>query len=87
MASPAWNADTVTRQGLFAWDRWSRLTPFLIQVKNSLRQMGKVELNSAMVRELAQAHGGNVVARSDGHDLGSEFVVTLPVAMDESLPA
>ncbi|MBC7701173.1 HAMP domain-containing sensor histidine kinase [Aquabacterium sp.] len=32
----------------------------------------------AVVRELVEAHGGNVVATSQGRNLGSEFVVTLP---------
>jgi diguanylate cyclase len=48
---------------------------------------GGLGIGLAVVRELVAAHGGSVVARSAGHDLGSEFVVTLPVAMDESLPA
>ncbi len=34
----------------------------------------------SVVRELVRAHGGNVVARSAGHGLGSQFVVTLPLA-------
>jgi len=34
----------------------------------------------AVVRELVEAHGGSVVARSAGRDLGSEFIVTLPLA-------
>ena len=33
-----------------------------------------------VVRQLAQAHGGGVVANSDGPGLGSRFVVTLPMA-------
>lgn len=33
----------------------------------------------SVVRELAEAHGGSVVAGSRGPDLGSEFVVTLPL--------
>jgi len=33
----------------------------------------------AVVRELVEAHGGNVVAASAGKDLGSQFVVTLPL--------
>lgn len=32
----------------------------------------------AVVQELVEAHGGTVVARSAGRDLGSEFVVLLP---------
>jgi diguanylate cyclase (GGDEF)-like protein len=31
-----------------------------------------------LVRQLVQAHGGRVEARSRGRDLGSEFIVTLP---------
>lgn len=34
----------------------------------------------AVVRELVVAHGGTVVGKSAGKDLGSEFVVTLPRA-------
>ena len=33
----------------------------------------------AVVRDLVEAHGGHVVGRSDGRNLGSEFVVTLPL--------
>ena len=33
----------------------------------------------AVVRELVEAHGGTVVATSGGKDLGSQFVVTLPL--------
>ena len=34
----------------------------------------------SVVRELVQAHGGDVVARSAGHGLGSQFIVNLPLA-------
>jgi diguanylate cyclase (GGDEF)-like protein len=34
----------------------------------------------AVVRELVEAHGGKVVAHSAGSHLGSQFVVTLPLA-------
>lgn len=34
----------------------------------------------AVVRDLVEAHGGTVIGSSDGRDLGSEFVVTLPLA-------
>lgn len=33
----------------------------------------------AVVRDLVEAHGGHVVGRSAGRNLGSEFVVTLPL--------
>jgi len=39
------------------------------------------------VRELVESHGGAVVASSAGHNLGSEFVVTLPRLTGAALPA
>jgi diguanylate cyclase len=45
----------------------------------ALRQAG-LGIGLAVVRDLIEAHGGTVVARSAGADLGSEFVITLPVA-------
>ena len=33
-----------------------------------------------VVRELVEAHGGSVVANSDGPGKGSQFTVTLPLA-------
>ncbi len=33
----------------------------------------------AVVRDLVEAHGGHVIGRSAGRNLGSEFVVTLPL--------
>ena len=41
---------------------------------------GGLGIGLAVVRELVEAHGGTVVGRSAGRDLGSEFVVTLPMA-------
>jgi len=37
-------------------------------------------LGLTVVRELVEAHGGHVVARSAGIGLGSQFVVALPLA-------
>ena len=41
---------------------------------------GGLGIGLAVVRDLVEAHGGSVIASSAGHDLGSEFVVTLPIA-------
>jgi diguanylate cyclase len=41
---------------------------------------GGVGIGLTVVRELVEAHGGSVVARSAGRGQGSEFAVTLPVA-------
>jgi diguanylate cyclase len=39
---------------------------------------GGLGIGLAVVRELVDAHGGSIVARSDGVDRGSAFVVSLP---------
>lgn len=40
---------------------------------------GGLGIGLAVVRDLVEAHGGTVLASSAGPDLGSEFVVTLPL--------
>jgi len=44
---------------------------------------GGLGIGLAVVRDLVEAHGGTVLARSPGRDLGSDFVVTLPMAARE----
>ena len=39
-------------------------------------------LGLAIVRELVEAHGGTIVAASGGRDLGSQFVLALPMLAD-----
>ena len=41
---------------------------------------GGLGIGLAVVRELVKAHEGRVEARSAGKDLGSQFVVMLPLA-------
>ncbi|WEN16564.1 diguanylate cyclase [Rhodanobacter sp. AS-Z3] len=41
---------------------------------------GGLGIGLAVVRELVEGHGGTVTAHSAGRNLGSEFVVTLPLA-------
>jgi signal transduction histidine kinase len=48
---------------------------------------GGLGIGLAIVRELVEAHGGTVVGQSAGKDLGSTFVVTLPLAGDASRPS
>jgi signal transduction histidine kinase len=40
---------------------------------------GGLGIGLSVVRNLVQAHGGSVVAHSNGRDSGSDFVVTLPL--------
>ena len=42
-------------------------------------QGGGLGIGLAVVRDLVEAHGGTVVARSAGADQGSEFIVRLPI--------
>ena len=44
------------------------------------RADGGLGIGLALVRELAELHGGSASAHSDGLGLGSEFVVRLPIA-------
>jgi signal transduction histidine kinase/FixJ family two-component response regulator len=48
------------------------------------RSQGGLGLGLALVQKLVQLHGGSVTAQSAGNNLGSEFVITLPIAL---LPA
>ncbi|HSI52585.1 MAG TPA: HAMP domain-containing sensor histidine kinase, partial [Ramlibacter sp.] len=41
---------------------------------------GGLGIGLAVVRELVQAHGGSVIVTSAGKDMGSEFIVSLPLA-------
>jgi diguanylate cyclase len=41
--------------------------------------LGALGIGLAVVRDLVEAHGGHVIGRSPGKNLGSEFVVTLPL--------
>ena len=52
------------------------------QVDRSLeRSQGGLGIGLSLVKTLVEMHGGSVEARSEGHGLGSEFVVRLPVVV------
>jgi signal transduction histidine kinase len=46
-------------------------------------QNGGLGIGLAVVRDLVEAHGGSVVARSAGADHGSQFIVRLPIRRAE----
>lgn len=51
-----------------------------VQDANSLaKARGGLGLGLTLVRRLVQLHAGSVEARSEGHGLGSQFIVTLPL--------
>jgi signal transduction histidine kinase/DNA-binding response OmpR family regulator len=51
------------------------------------RAAGGLGIGLTLVKRLAQLHGGDVIARSDGPNRGSEFVVTLPIAEGDAAEA
>lgn len=60
------------------FEMFSQLTPALE------RSQGGLGIGLALVRGLVELHGGTVSAHSGGPGLGSEFVVTLPLAQGHS---
>lgn len=52
---------------------------FVQDTHGQLSTLGGLGIGLAVVRNLVEAHGGTVVGRSAGKNLGSEFVVTLPL--------
>jgi CheY-like chemotaxis protein/nitrogen-specific signal transduction histidine kinase len=59
-----------------------RVFEMFTQVDRSLeRSQGGLGIGLSLVKGLAEMHGGTVEAHSDGHGMGSEFVVRLPVVL------
>ena len=50
------------------------------------RSEGGLGIGLTIVRRLTEMHGGNVTAKSDGTDKGSEFVISLPLAQRPTMP-
>ncbi|QGZ63196.1 response regulator [Paraburkholderia acidisoli] len=60
---------------------------FVQSRKAAERADGGLGVGLALVKELAQLHGGSVVARSDGPGQGAEFTVRFPLAIGaQALP-
>jgi PAS domain S-box-containing protein len=84
------------RARLFVRDRGRGIAPeFLPHVFEAFRQAdgastrthGGLGLGLAIVKYLTEAHGGSVVATSDGEGTGATFTVTLPIALPRSTEA
>ena len=60
-----------------------RIFDLFAQADTSLdRAQGGMGIGLTLVQSLAQLHGGNVQAHSEGVGKGSQFIVTLPLATD-----
>jgi len=51
------------------------------------RSQDGLGIGLSLARALVDLHGGTIEARSEGRGKGSEFVVSLPLAVDRTLPA
>ncbi len=68
-------------------EKLPRLFEMFFQVDRTLeRSQGGLGIGLSLVRQLVELHGGRVVARSEGVGKGSEFIVSLPVLIDNSKP-
>ena len=64
-------------------DMLSRVFELFTQVDNTYsRAQGGLGIGLTLARSLVSLHGGTIAAKSDGPRRGSEFVVTLPLAVD-----
>ncbi len=59
---------------------------FVQEGRSSGQSQGGLGVGLALVKSLAEIHGGSVQARSDGPGRGSEFIVRLPVLAANDLP-
>ena len=56
------------------------------QVEGALsRSQGGLGIGLCLVKRLVEMHGGRVEVKSEGQDLGSEFLVRLPMIVERSL--
>jgi signal transduction histidine kinase len=63
-------------------DALPRIFELFVQEDHAFRlHSGGLGIGLAVVRDLVEAHGGNVVATSAGKGRGSEFVVSLPIVL------
>jgi len=69
-------------------EKLSSLFELFFQVDHSLeRSQGGLGIGLSIVRRLVELHGGRVQATSEGLGRGSEFIVRLPVLVEEREPA
>ncbi len=68
-------------------DKLPRLFEMFFQVDRSLeRSRGGLGVGLSLVRRLVDLHGGKVEVRSEGVGKGSEFIVRLPVFVEQPKP-
>ena len=62
-----------------------RIFETFTQIENKLQSSeGGLGIGLALAKKLVELHGGTITAFSEGLGKGSEFVVRLPMAVDQS---
>jgi PAS domain S-box-containing protein len=86
---PDWLRFRVRDSGIgIASDMLSKIFEMFARVENDrARSDGGLGIGLALVRGLAELHGGNVVASSGGLGRGSEFLISLPRTATSGIPA
>jgi PAS domain S-box-containing protein len=70
-----------------AGDQLARIFDMFSQVDRSLdRSQGGLGIGLTLVRRLVMMHNGRIEAKSEGLGRGAEFLVRLPVVVEESVP-
>jgi PAS domain S-box-containing protein len=65
----------------------SRIFEMFVQSDSSIeRAQGGLGIGLTLVKRLVELHGGTVSAHSEGSGTGSQFVVHLPIAVEQSQP-
>ncbi len=68
-------------------DKLPTLFEMFSQVEGALsRSQGGLGIGLCLVKRLVEMHGGSIEARSAGPGRGSEFVVRLPIVMEQTYP-
>jgi PAS domain S-box-containing protein len=68
-------------------DKLPRLFEMFFQVDRSLeKSQGGLGIGLSLARRLVELHGGMVEVRSEGFGKGSEFIVSLPVLVENVIP-
>jgi signal transduction histidine kinase/DNA-binding response OmpR family regulator len=53
---------------------------------STTREHGGLGLGLAIVRHMVELHDGSITAESEGEHCGSTFIVTFPLALDQTMP-
>ena len=65
-------------------DMLEKVFDLFVQVDSTVQHaLGGLGVGLALVRRVVELHGGNVLARSEGKTYGAEFVVRLPLSIEQ----